>query len=357
MIKKLMLFGVGIFPLLLQAQVTISAQLPPAGLVQQDQLWYLVLSNSKEDILDVNIKMNLQDASTGQIVMSANSGSFLLSKGIKIITSRDIQPISYNYNSVDFSRSYLPMGSYIACYQVYHVGQKGEEPLGDECLRINIDPLSPPLLNTPADKSEVQSPYPQFTWMPPTPIDMFSNLSYEILVTEVLPGQSSTEAIQYNTPVYTNSNISQTYESYPSSFSSLDTGKVYAWQVIAKNGLSYAARTEVWTFKLKKENSKREPPNGNYILLNNEVVGTYTVKRNVLHIKYVSSSMLHETSIIFSDSENDKPIKKVWQKIQPGDNYFDLDISKEFQPGRIYKITITDLAKKQHSLRFSISKN
>jgi len=341
MMKKIIFMCFGILPLLLHAQITINTQLPQAGLVQKDQLWYLILVNSKEDILDINIKMSLQDAATGQIVMSANTGNLLIGKGIKIITSRDIQPIIYNYNTPDFSRSYLPMGSYIACYQVYHIGLKGDEPLGDECIRINVDPLSPPLLNSPSDKSEVQSPYPQFSWMPPTPFDMFSDLSYEILVTEVMPGQSSTEAIQYNTPVYTKNNISQPYESYPSSFSSLDTGKIYAWQVIAKNGLNYAAKTEVWTFKVKQENLTPEPVYGNYILLNNDVA---------------AYSRFHETNILFTDEEG-RIVKKIWQKIKPGDNYFDLNISNDFHTGKIYKITITDVAKKQHSLRFSINKN
>jgi len=248
------------------------------------------------------------------------------------------------------------MGAYIACYQVYHAGDKGDEPLGDECVRINIDPLSPPLLNSPADQSEVQSPYPQFTWMPPTPFDMFTDANYEILVTEVVPGQSSTEAIQYNTPVYTKSNILQTYESYPSSFSALDTGKIYAWQVIARNGLNYAVKTEVWTFKLRKDSVNKKPVYGNYFLLDNRVEGIYNVKKDSLHVKFISFSLSYESGIIISD-ENGRVIKQFTQKIKPGDNYFNLGIGNEFRTGRVYKLTITDVAKKQHSLRFTINKN
>lgn len=65
---------------------------------------------------------------------------------------------------------------------------------------------------------------------------MFSSLSYELLVTEVLQGQTPIEAIQYNTAIYSKGNINQAYESYASSFYKLDTGKLYAWQVIAKMG-------------------------------------------------------------------------------------------------------------------------
>src|SRR6185295_7309435 len=111
---------------------------------------------------------------------------------------------------------------------------------------INIAPLSPPVLNSPADRSILQTPYPQFTWMPPTPVQMFDNLNYEITVSEILEGQSPMDAIRYNTPVYAKTNGQQTFETYPSTYSKLDTTKTYAWQVVARSGLNYAAATEIW---------------------------------------------------------------------------------------------------------------
>lgn len=238
-------------PCMLKAQLVLNAQLPSAGFVQKDQLWNLVIVNNKDEMLNVTLQMNLQDAASGQVVLSAISGNVILAKGVKIITAKDIQPLSYNYNVPDMSRDYLSMGAYIACYQVLsNNGTEVQQVLAQECIRFNIDPLSPPLLNTPNDKARLQSPYPEFTWMPPTPYEMFTNLNYELLVTEVLPGQSATEAIQYNSPVYSRTNISQPYEMYPSTFIKLDTGKVYAWQVVASNGLNYAGKTEVWTFKI-----------------------------------------------------------------------------------------------------------
>ena len=256
MVKKIILLGLGFLPLLVNAQLTLNAQLPPAGFIQKDQLWNLIIVNNKDDIFDVSILLNLQDAATGQVVLSATTGNILIGKAVKVITSKDLQPVLYNYNVADMSGNYLPMGAYIACYQAISNTSK-DGPLAQECIHFNIDPLSPPLLNTPADKSEIVSPYPQFSWMPPTPFDMFSSLSYDLLITEVLEGQSATEAIQYNTPIYSKGNISQPYESYASSYTKLETGKVYAWQVVAKNGLSYTSKTEVWTFTIKKDSIER----------------------------------------------------------------------------------------------------
>jgi len=357
MVKKIVLLGLGFLPLLLKAQLVLNAQLPAAGFVQKDQLWNLIIVNNKADILDVTIQMDLQDAATGQVVLSASTGNLLIGKGVKNIAAKDLQPILYNYNEPDLSRNYLPMGAYIACYQVISNVIK-EGPLAQECIRFNIDPLSPPLLSSPADKAEIQSPYPQFTWMPPTPYDMFTNLSYDLLVTEVTEGQSATEAIQYNTPIYSKSDITQPYESYASSFTKLDTGKIYAWQVVAKNGISYAAKTEVWTFKiappswvqqlieqtpfikLKRDNPEKGiAPNGILKMsYTNETADTSVM----VHLKEVSAT--NKEDVVFE------------LKINRGENLIQKDIQKLLQarPGVTYEVNISNSRREVWRMLFEV---
>ena len=143
MVKKIILLGLGFLPLLLKAQLVLNAQLPAAGFVQKDQLWNLILVNNNADILDVSIQMDLQDAATGQVVLSASTGNLLIGKGVKNITAKDLQPILYNYNVPELSRNYLPMGAYIACYQVISNVIK-EGPLAQESIACLDDFLSEP---------------------------------------------------------------------------------------------------------------------------------------------------------------------------------------------------------------------
>ncbi|MCP9751010.1 hypothetical protein [Ferruginibacter sp. HRS2-29] len=351
--RKLLFLGLFVLPFLIKAQVTIQVQLPPAGLLQKDQLWNVILMNNKDDVLDVHIRLSLQDATTGQVYMSATSGSVLLGKGVKILKQQDVQPAIFNYTNPDFSRNYLPIGNYIICYQVYTSVGENQVMLGDECSRINIDPLSPPLLNTPADGTDISTPYPQFTWLPPSPMDMFSNLSYDLLVAEVLPGQSPTEAIQYNTPIYSANNLRNTNHPYSSAYAALDTGKWYAWQVVALNGSNYAAKTEVWTFK--RTGNPVPPPvsSGTYILLKDNLTGTYIVEDGILRIKYFSYAKDYKSTILFSN-EKDKVVKGFVKIIIPGENYFDFDVSRGFQKGKTYKVTIKDQQDVSHFLKFSI---
>ncbi len=356
MLKKLFAITLFTWPIMAHAQITLNAQLPQAGFVQKEQFWNLILVNNNADVLDVTMQLNLQDANTGQVVLTATTGNLLLNKGVKMIRSGDIQPITYNYTVPDLSKNYLPMGTYLACYRIIDNTNRKETPIAEECIRINIDPLSPPLLNSPADKSAIESPYPQFTWMPPTPFDMFSSLTYDLLVTEVLQGQSAIEAIQYNTPVYSKGNISRPYESYASSFNKLDTGKIYAWQVIAKNGLSYAAKTEVWTFRITAETPSTKSSNITYITLGKEngESGIYNLKDDNLNIKYFSFDRAFD-AVIKIKTTSGEIVQDLKQKILYGDNFFNIKLTKAITKEKQYMIVLEGQEGKTYTSLFSIN--
>jgi hypothetical protein len=341
-------------PVLLNAQVTINVVQPPAGMISKDQLWNLVLTNNANAVSEVTILMNLKDAVTGQSVLSAGTRSVLLNKGVKMLAIQDIQPVQYTYGARNLAGNFLPLGSYIACYTVNRPGHEGMEAMATECVRINITPLSPPLLITPANKAVLQTPAPQLTWTPPTPINMFDDLTYNVSVAEVMEGQSPSEAIVYNTPLFTSAYLKVPYENYSSAYSKLQPGKTYAWQVTAKNGDNYAAATEVWTFSLATDSAKSEPVNISYISLNNaSEAGTHFITGSALLVKYYSFDKTHESVIRLMDADK-KVIQEVKHTIIYGDNYLTLTLNRFFHSGRIYTIEITDQQKKSNTASFSI---
>lgn len=356
MTKKLLVIIAALLAQISKGQVTISVQLPPAGMIQKDQLWNLVLVNNSSEMLETTVSLNLQDAVTGQNVLSAATRSILLGKGVKMISSKDIQPVQYNYLAAEFSSGFIPLGSYVACYRVSRIGPKGPEPMADECVRLNIGPLSPPLLNTPADKSILQTPYPQFSWLPPTPAEMFSNLRYDIAIAEVLPGQSPAEAVMNNVPVYAKGDIKNPFENYPGSFTSLQPGTLYAWQVKAYNGLNYSDQTEVWTFSVQTADSIKTIPAGiTYISAegNDGNEGVNFIKDKNLFIKYYSFYKDHET-IVKIFSPDGKLMQEINQKISYGDNFLLFRLNRTFQENKVYTAEITDPQQTKHLVRFSI---
>jgi hypothetical protein len=212
-----------------------------------------------------------------------------------MIGSRDIQPVQYNYLAAELTSGFIPLGSYVACYRVSRVGPKGPEPMADECVRININPLSPPLLNTPADKSILPTIYPQFSWLPPTPAEMFSNLNYDIAIAEVLPGQSPAEAILNNV---------------------LSGGYIVLHDKQEVSGISYIAKGE-------------------------------------LLVKYYSFDSDQETVVRFLTADG-RLIREEKQKIIYGDNFLRFKLNNEFKKGAVYVIEITDQQKNIYNAKFSI---
>jgi hypothetical protein len=342
-------------PLLLQAQITINIVQPPAGMITKDQLWNLVITNNSNTTSDVTILMSLKDAVTGQLVLSAGTRSILLNKGVKVLTMPDIQPVQYNYGASNGAGNFLPLGSYIACYTINKYRHELMETIATECARINISPLSPPLLNTPANRSVLQTPAPQLTWIPPAPMDMFDNLSYDVSVAEVMQGQSAAEAILYNTPVYTTARKKAPYENYPTGYSKLEAGKTYVWQVTARNGDNYAAATEAWTFSIAGDSAKKEVVSTSYISIgrNASESGVHYITRKELGIKYYSFDKTHESVVRFLNADK-KLIQEVKQTIIYGDNYLNFKLNHLYHKDQVYTIEITDQQKNVYTTSFSI---
>jgi len=80
---------------------------------------------------------------------------------------------------------------------------------------------------------------------------IYPNRQYDMVIVEVADGQNPTDAIQKNLPIYTAFNLSYPTTAYSSGATDLENGKVYAWQVLARNGFAFGGKSEVWTFKVK----------------------------------------------------------------------------------------------------------
>jgi hypothetical protein len=345
-----------------QAQITMTLQVPPVGVMQKGQLWNMALIYTGNGTISVSIALTMLGARDNQPVMTALSRPIMLSKGTNLISVKDASPIQYDYLSPVFNvdrdpNGFLPVGNYKVCYTVLQGGGHGEGPFVEDCLPVEVQPLSPPQLNTPADTSTLEITYPQFSWLPAMPISLFSNLSYDMLLVEVLPGQGSYEAIQQNIPVYNTSHYKDQVLQYPASNAPLDTGRVYAWRVIAKNEDEFVSQSEVWTFKLAtRKPAVVKPSNGNYILLHmaeEPSAGTHELTENVLGIKYYSFDREHETTVNFLGSDG-QLIRSVQQKIAYGDNFLVFTLDRSFQKGKIYQVVIDDLRNNHHTASFTI---
>lgn len=363
MVKKA--FCVAVFGLLLQtalAQLSVSLHEPPAGVVQKDQLWNITLIYSGSAPVDVTIALSLTDSRTNQPVMSAITKPIALTSGVKQVQATDIGPVDYTYFSPAFDISrypegLLPIGDYRACYAFYPAGSS-DAVLAEDCMAVEVVPLSPPQLSFPADTAIIETSFPQFSWIAPTPGVLFTSLNYDLLVTEVQPGQTPEGAIQENVPVYNAFGLVGMAYNYPATLSALDTGKLYAWRVVAKNGDLFAAQSEVWTFRVgAKMADPVLPPDATYLELKPEssVLTLGIVSGDALGVKYYSYDSTHEAAVRFFNVQG-QMVKESVKTIQYGNNFMAFPLDGAFRPEETYVVEIKDLQMVAYKTSFRLTK-
>jgi len=347
------------------AQVSMTLQVPPTGVLVKNQLWNMVLVNSGSTNVLARVNLVLLDLQTNQPVITAVSAPVSLSKGARQLQARDLGPVQYAY-SIPASRvdmdpnGMLPAGRYQVCYTIVNI-QKANNTLVENCIQINVDPLSPPLLNTPADEDKVITPYPQFTWLPPTPVGLFNDLAYAMIIVEVLPGQGKADAIQQNIPVNNAVYTKNLYWNYPASGKSLDTARVYAWRVVAMNSGKAVAMSDIWTFKVTamKPNSQpvKEDP---YVEVKRAQDASIATTGNVLRITYnnAAADSLIKYSISSIEEAGNPVVQEGELILQYGTNLLQVPLkkNKKMVENKVYLFRFTNSRNESWTVKFTVNK-
>jgi hypothetical protein len=363
MMKNSLLIGlVLLLGMQVRAQVNMTAQIPPEGVLMKAQLWNVLLVSVSNTPVNAKIILRLSDARSGQPLLTGISGNIVLNKGARQLQAADVAPIQYEYLTEGIDRStngLLAAGNYIVCYSLFtDAGGKGL-PIAEDCIPFAVSPVGPPLLNSPADQSIVETYNPQFTWLPPTPVNIFNNLNYEVLLTEVRPGQAPADAIQQNLPVYRVNYTKSPYFNYPSSAMALDTAKNYAWTVIAKNGTVFAAQTDVWTFRVRNNMEKEITDASAFLQLKKELDGAVAAISG--NIRCIYTNEINDTTakyeLLALDASN-ALLNTGLVKLQPGDNMLDLELKKKvrLQEGKSYLFRLQNSRNEFWQVKFIYTK-
>ena len=190
----------------------------------------------------------------------------------------------------------------------------------------------------PEDLAVIDGQRPFFTWLPPAPMQMFNRLTYDFKLVEVRSRQSPEAALQQQLPLLYKTGVLTNNFAYPASAAHLDTGKNYAWQVIAVNNGVPLASSEIWTFRLKRP--VEDMPQGDdgqpyYKLQLGENSG-YFVCNGILKIAYENRGNETTASIrVFDITQKNKKEITTTPIIQPlknGENFISYDLSDNTSP-------------------------
>ena len=344
------------------SQVSMTLQVPPAGVLLKPQLWNMAFTNTASS-RQIEIGLVLTDMSTGQVALTGTTDIVVLNNGTKQITGSDVNA-EYEYPSSLISdhdpNGYLAIGTFNACYTVYDKTTSHDEVMLDQCTDVIVEPVSPPLLNMPCDGCYAESSAPLFTWLPPAPLNLFSNLTYEMKLVEVAQGQASSEAIQINAPILLDDGNTNPFLNYPGSGALLDTSKTYAWQVIAKNNNDEASQSEIWTFKLKTDTVALNVLSKNpYVRLRQTITSAATFCDG--NLNFVYNNEKSDSTVLFSiyslsDDELYATVKTGQLTLKEGDNYLSILLfdDKRFANDNTYLFELTNREGEKWKMKFML---
>jgi len=341
-------------------QITVQVQAPPTGIIQKSQLWNVLLINTGNTTMNVTLRLSLASTKDNTPVMSGMSRVITVPKGAKSVSLRDVMPVNYQYYSPLVNDrnpdGFLPVGNFTACYVVNDASGATESEMAEDCLPVEIAPMAPPQLNLPDDGALVETTYPQFSWIPPAPLQVFGNLAYDLLLVEVMPGQTAADAIQKNVPRYNIVNEKSLANVYPSSYQPLDTSKEYAWRIVAKNNGVFAAQSEVWTFRIKTpEAASLKPVNGKYVLMakDDAAAGINKIEGDILGVKYYLSDT--DRKIRVTITSLDGTIRQEAElQMHYGENYVGIRLNRSIDRGKVFYVQITEADGNKIRSQFSI---
>jgi hypothetical protein len=368
--KRLFILSALLLTLFAQAQLTINLQLPPSGVVQKNQLWNMLVTNTSASAVTVHLELLMSDQQGGQPIMSAVSAPVTFLPGNTQLNAAQLTPIQYNslsssYNIDPGPNGFLPVGSFTVCFSFIQQVQDGISTINQECDVIEVEPLSPPQLVLPYDQTSLESPLPQFTWLPPMPASFFNNLLFDldiVLVDTTI--QTPADAIQQNIPVYHQSDIATTSLLYPASAPTLQYNILYAWRITAKSNGSIVSRSETWSFNLKQfvkvdSLGKSQLP---YAQLMKDDQSGYAICMGDIKFAYTNELSDSNWNVSVNDvsSQNNKQTSFVLDsvKMKAGENLVKVDLrnNADFIDQHLYLLQLTNSRGEIWRLKFEFLK-
>lgn len=358
-----------LLPAMVQSQITIQLQVPPLGLTIKPQLWNLSIVNASKNAYTARVQLVITDISNNQQVLTGSSASFPLIPGAKQFQVKDLSPVSYNTAgtvAIDPSPDgFLPTGVFNICYTLIGSGKEVlEATLAEVCETFEIEPLSPPQLITPANLEQLNVPRPNFSWLPPAPINSFNRLQYDWILVEVQPTQSAADAIQMNPPLFSKQRIELTNMQYPLAAPALDTGKTYAWRISARNNQVITAHSEIATFTVvsEKEDSNTLQKAEYYSRLHPTEEASIAICTGMLRFVYENlsnQSVLQYKIIDLSSRQRPEINTEVpYLDLKNGQNFLQINLSKTsgMKNGGYYLLEVSGKNHEKAYLKFMYRK-
>lgn len=346
------------------AQYSISSMLPGGGVYLKSQLWTFSVVNTNPDAVDGKVLLEMKDITTKQTVLTAISGKFIIAPGAQVLQPQYLQPIQYTYGAgiaLDQSpNGVLPAGQYLVCYQLFTIDHSYQNLVADDCVQLEVEPLSQLMLSFPDNGDTLETNSPTFNWIPPAPLAMFSNLNYDFLLSEVLNGQSPTDAVQRNLPFHNTNTIQQPNLQYPLQGRPLEKGKTYAWQIVARDQGRYTTKSEVWTFMVRGDSTRNRIAGTPYVKVEAKAGAPVLIENAVIKASYYHELSDPSVSLKIVNTKTPGTVLLTARlDVKRGQNFILYDLGKKLSlhEGDFYEAHFVNTEGRVAILRFYVKTN
>jgi hypothetical protein len=350
----------------LSAHSQVSVQFNhPAYLLTKDQLWNLVLVNTGTAVPVARVEITLNDVASSQVLCRLTSKNMSLPAGPKVITLQEalpVQTVVYSQGFTDLNPyGILPPGRFYMCADVIRIENDTYISMGDACEDIEVVSFSPVQLSAPENASVSETKHPFFTWLPPMPLTQFNQLAYDIKLVELMQNQQAVDGIDNNLPLLNITGLPAATYNYLSSAPTLQPGKVYAWQVTAKNNNQPVSVSEVWTFTVADSTKQPvSPRQAVYSPLRKEAGSNFITITGDLNFEYNNELNDPEAVVKIIDINAGNAASIVKENlVLPsvyGPNFISIDAREtlHLSTGKFYRLVLTNSKKEEWTVSFTI---
>ena len=365
---------------ILRAQYTLQVIRPNELAMKTADIWNCIIQNNSNSTNLTYIHGIATEAKKGRLV-EARSADFTLATGITQFNTRNYESLKEatkifsdkNFEEHIVRTNSLPNGDYTVCITL--IETQSNRNLAQNCLQFQVNKVTPSVLVSPRDKSEICEQNPYFVWSPYLATYNASTISYKIHLVEILSNQKANSAIKTNPCFYCESFIQSPPHQYPFHALPFKDGSSYAWYVVVMEGKKEISKSDVWQFKWKDcnignqedvvEEEEKKPLNENkrvkglgYYYLNNfensEVVKLSKKQLNIVIDNTIGFSEL--SYYCFSNPNN--ILGEDQLSLTSNKNYFSIDLNKfPLKANEVYKFQVLFPTGEFQSINFLINPN
>ncbi|MEL6134935.1 MAG: hypothetical protein AAFR59_16365 [Bacteroidota bacterium] len=248
-------------------------------------------------------------------------------------------------------QSWILLGAFLCLFDLYGYSLTDRE--GHDLGTLNVIALT-----APADGAVLSSFYPIFNWQ--WPAAPAGNVTYAIKIVPINAGQNRADAMQFNAPVYTQSNITANFVQYGSGGASipLSAGEEYVWRVEAYVDGNLAGSSDIWLFSLASQPD--EPAQMQYAALSTKPdAGYHLLNTDDLHFRfdniYYKGSQAPNDIAQIQVRTPDGTLLSNWTLQHDGYNLFTLDFASGTPSlSGLYTVKVQTIKDRIYWLRFLI---